>query len=406
MVQLEFPSPLKTLSNSVAQDAIADTIRSLAPSMTLAMTAQAKKMQSEGIDIASFGAGEPDFDTPDFIKAAAIAALQAGKTKYTASSGIPELRQAIADKLLLENHFEVTKEQVIVSCGAKQSVFNTIAAVCNPGDEVLIPAPYWTSYPEMVRAVGAVPVFIDTKFENGWKLTAEDFDNHMSGRTKLLILNSPNNPTGSVYTREELEAIAEVAVAEDILVLSDEIYEKLIYNDKEHISIASLNPHIKDLTITVNGFSKAYSMTGWRLGYLAAPLPIAHAIDNFQSHTTSNPTTFAQYGALAAITADQGFVSDMRDEFDMRRRYMLGRLRAINSVRVLEPDGAFYFLVDTSPISMKSINLTEKLLSRYQVAAVPGIAFGNDYSVRLSYATSLDIIKTGLDRFENFCQSH
>lgn len=400
------PSPLKTLANSIAQDAIAETIRSLSPSMTLAMTAQAKKMQAEGIDIASFGAGEPDFDTPDFIKAAAIAALEQGKTKYTASSGIPELRQAIADKLLLENHLEVTKEQVIVSCGAKQSVFNAIAAVCNPGDEVLIPAPYWTSYPEMVKSVGAVPVFVDTKFENGWKLTAEDFDNHMSGRTKMVIINSPNNPTGAVYTREELEAIAEIAVAEDILILSDEIYEKLIYNEKEHISMAALNPRVRDLTITVNGFSKAYSMTGWRLGYLAAPLPIANAIDNYQSHTTSNPTTFAQYGALAAITADQGFVSDMRDEFDMRRQYMLQRLRSIGNVRIMEPDGAFYFLVDTSPMGIKSINLTEKLLSRYQVAAVPGVAFGHDHSVRLSYATSLDVIKKGLDRFENFCQSH
>jgi aspartate aminotransferase len=397
---------LKTLANPTAQESIAETVRSLTPSMTLAMTAQAKKMQADGIDIASFGAGEPDFDTPDFIKAAAMAALQEGKTKYTASSGLAELRQAIADKLLLENHVEVGRDQVIVSCGAKQSVYNAIAAVCNPGDEVLIPAPYWTSYPEMVKAVGGVPVFADTKFENGWKLTPEEFENHMSGRTKMLILNSPNNPTGSVYTREELEAIAEIAVAEDILVLSDEIYEKLVYNGQEHISIASLNPRIAELTITVNGFSKAYSMTGWRLGYLAAPFPIANAIDNLQSHMTSNPTTFAQYGALAAITADQGFVADMRDEFDMRRQYMLSRLRKISNVRVMEPQGAFYFLVDTSPIQIKSVNLSEKLLSRYQVAVVPGIAFGHDYSVRLSYATSLDVIKSGLDRFEDFCASH
>lgn len=387
-------------------DLIAERISQLAPSMTLSITAQAKKMIAEGIDICSFGAGEPDFDTPDFIKDAVKVALDEGKTKYTPSSGLPELRKAIAEKLLLENNVEVDPKQVIVSCGAKHSIFNAIMAVCDPGDEVIIPAPYWTSYPEMVRMVGAVPVFVQTQFENGWKMTAEEFENAMSPKTKMLILNSPNNPTGSVYSREELTAIGEIAGYEDIIILSDEIYEKLVYNEKEHVSIASLSDELKDLTITVNGLSKAYSMTGWRLGYLAAPEPIAEAIDTIQSHTTSNPTSFAQYGAIAALKADQQFVQDMVEEFDLRRNYMLNRLGKISNVRVMEPEGAFYFLVDTEPMQIKSLNLAEKLLSRYQVAVIPGVAFGQEYSVRFSYATSMDIIKNGLDRFEEFCQAH
>lgn len=385
---------------------VAERISQLTPSMTLSITSTAKRMRDEGVDVCGFGAGEPDFDTPDFIKTAAIEALHDGKTKYTPASGIPELREAIAEKLLLENNIEVEKDQVIVNCGAKHSLFNAITAVCDPGDEVIIPAPYWVSYPEMVRVAGAEPVIVETKMENGWKMTADDFDGAMSARTKMVVINSPGNPTGAVYSKEELEALGEVAASEDIVIISDEIYEKLVYNEREHVSIASLSKELRDLTITVNGFSKAYSMTGWRLGYLAAPPEIAKAIGTIQSHTTSNPTSFAQYGALAAIKADQQFVVDMRDEFDVRRQYMLSRLQKINNIGVVEPEGAFYFLVDTSKTGIKSVNLTEKLLSRYQVAAVPGIAFGHDYSVRLSYATGLDVIKEGLDRFEDFCLSH
>lgn len=387
-------------------DATAETIKALSPSMTLSITAQAKKMVAEGIDLANLGGGEPDFDTPDFIKAAAIEALNNGKTKYTPSSGIPELREAIAEKLLLENNIRTKTENIVVNCGAKHSVFNAIMAVCDPGDEVIIPAPYWTSYPEMVKAVGAEPVVIQTKFENGWKLTADEFDANMSGRTKMIILNTPGNPTGAVYTREELEAIAEVAASEDIMILSDEIYEKLVYGETKHFSIASLGKEIRELTITVNGFSKAYAMTGWRMGYLSAPTSLVGAISTIQSHTTSNPTSFAQYGALAALQADQAFITDMKEEFNMRREYMLDRLSKLNNIKVVEPEGAFYFLVDTSQMEIKSINLTEKLLNRYHLAAIPGIAFGNDYSVRLSYSTSLDVIKKGLDRFEDFCLSH
>ena len=387
-------------------DFIAERISKLTPSMTLSITAKAKQMQSEGVDVCSFGAGEPDFDTPDFIKAAAMQALEEGKTKYTHTSGIPELRKAIAEKLLLENEVEYDPNQVVVSCGAKHSLFNVITAICDPGDEVIIPAPYWTSYPEMVRIAGAEPTIVQTRAEDGWKLRPEDFSNNMSGRTKAVILNSPGNPTGAVYSQEELAALGEVAAEEDIIIISDEIYEKLIYNDRKHVSIASISEELKALTVTVNGFSKSYSMTGWRLGYLAAPESIAKAVDNIQSHTTSNPTTFAQYGALAALQAPQEFVEDMRQEFDMRRQYMLNRLKKIKNVSVVEPEGAFYFLVDTSAMHLSSMNLTEKLLSRYHVAAVPGMAFGHDASVRLSYAMGLDVIKKGLDRFEDFCHSH
>lgn len=385
---------------------IADKFSEITPSLTLAITAQAKKMQAEGQDIASFGAGEPDFDTPQHIKDAAIEALQAGRTKYTAVTGIPELKKAIADKLKAENGIDYAPSQISVNCGAKHSCYNAILACCNPGDEVIIPAPYWTSYPDMVRLVGAEPYFVETKRENQWKLTAEEFADSISGATRMLILNSPNNPTGSVYTKAEIEALVEVAASEDIIILSDEIYEKLLYNGKKHVSTASVSDAAKRLTITINGFSKVYSMTGWRLGYTAAPPEIAEVIDTIQSHTTSNPTTFAQYGALAALQGDQSFVNDMVEEYDMRRQYMLSRLQKIRNIEVVEPDGAFYFLVDTTKMGLSSMNLSEKLLSRYRVAAVPGLAFGHDHSVRLSYATSLDVIKKGLDRFEEFCHAH
>ncbi len=385
---------------------IAEKFATIPPSQTLAITAAAKQMRAEGHDIASFGAGEPDLDTPQYIKDAAIQALQDGKTKYTPATGIPELKEAIQAKLLVDNNLEYDISQISVNCGAKHSCFNAVLACCDPGDEVIIPAPYWVSYPEMVRLAGAEPFFVDTKRENGWKITPEEFEDSISGRTRMIILNSPGNPTGAVYSKEELEALVEVAASEDIIILSDEIYEKLVYNGKEHVSIASINEEAKNLTITINGLSKVYSMTGWRLGYTAAPEEIAKAISIIQSHTTSNPTSFAQYGAVAALQGDQSIIKDMVEEYDMRRQYMLSRLSKINNVEVVEPEGAFYFLVDTTKMGLTSMNLTEKLLSRYQVAAVPGVAFGYDNSVRFSYATSLDIIKKGLDRFEEFCLAH
>jgi aspartate aminotransferase len=385
---------------------VSSKIAELSPSITLAVTSQAAKMKKEGIDVCSFGAGEPDFDTPQHIKEAAVRALAEGKTKYTAASGLLELREAICAKLLVDNGLEYTPGQVSVNCGAKHSCFNAIAAACGPGDEVIIPAPYWTSYPDMVRIVGATPVIVETKQENGWKMTPEEFESAMSPATKMLILNSPSNPTGAVYSKEELAAIGEICASEDILILSDEIYEKLTYDETPHVSIASISKELKDLTIVVNGFSKAYSMTGWRLGYTAAPRELADAIDTIQSHTTSAPATFAQWAAITALQGDQQIMEDMRQEFDLRRGYMLGRFSKISNVSVVEPKGAFYFLVNIGRMGIKSMNFAEKLLSRMHVAVVPGIAFGADDTVRFSYACSLDVIKKGLDRFEEFCRAH
>ena len=387
-------------------DYIAKHIAELSPSMTLAITSQAKALKKQGVDVLSFGAGEPDFNTPAHITAAAIEALNTGKTRYTESAGLIELREAIAAKFLIDNGLQYDPAQISVNCGAKHSCYNAIAACVNPGDEVIIPAPYWTSYPEMVKLVGGIPVIVETKIENGWKITPEEFEDAMSPLTKMIIINRPGNPTGSVYSSDELKALGEIACGEDILILSDEIYEKLVYADQKHVSIASLSKDIFDHTITINGFSKAYAMTGWRLGYTAAPRKIADAIDTIQSHTTSNPTSFAQYGAIAALQGDQQIVTDMRDEFDVRRQYMLSRLQAIKNVKVMEPLGAFYFLVGIEPMGLKSVNFCEKLLSKGKVAAVPGVAFGAEYTVRFSYATGLDVINAGMDRFEEFCGQH
>ena len=377
----------------------------LTPSLTLSIDSKAKAMKAEGIDVCGFGAGEPDFDTPEHIKAAAIAALESGFTKYTPSAGLPELRQAIAEKLEADNQLTYRASQIIVSSGAKHSCYNAILATCQPGDEVLIPSPYWVSYPDMVRLAGAEPVIVPTTERNGWKMRASDFENAMTPRTKMLILNSPGNPTGSVYTREELEGIVEVAAEEDIYILSDEIYEKLVYDDTKHVSIASLSPEAYGLTITVNGFSKAYAMTGWRLGYMAAPEAVAKAADNIQSHSTSHPCSFAQRGAIAALKGDQQPLADMRDEFSMRRDYMHDRIMKIPNITAVKPQGAFYILVNISQLGLSSQNFADRLLSKANVAVVPGAAFGDDRTVRLSYATSIDIIKKGLDRFQDFCRT-
>ena len=384
------------LSSNVAQ---------ITPSLTLAIDSKAKAMRAEGIDVCGFGAGEPDFDTPEHIKEAAIKALQEGFTKYTPSAGLPELRTAISEKFAKDNDIDYKPNQVIVSNGAKQSCFNAILACCEPGDEVIIPAPYWLSYPDMVRLVGAEPVIVQTKASNAYKMTAEEFENAMTPRTKMVIINSPGNPTGSVYTREELEALVEVALTEDIFILSDEIYEKLIYDDASHVSVASLSKEAYDLTITVNGFSKAYAMTGWRLGYLGAPEAIAKVIDSLQSHSTSGPNSFAQKGAVAALKGSQQCVTDMRDEFNVRREYMYERLAAIPNVSTVKPLGAFYMLADISKFGLSSTNFADRLLSKAEVAVVPGVAFGDDKTVRLSYATDLETIKTGLDRIEQFCRT-
>lgn len=377
----------------------------LTPSLTLAIDSKAKAMRAEGIDVCGFGAGEPDFDTPEHIKEAAIKALQEGFTKYTPSAGLPELRTAISEKYAKDNNLDYKPNQVIVSNGAKQSCYNAILACCEPGDEVIIPAPYWLSYPDMVKLVGAEPVIVETKASNSYKMTAEEFENAMTPRTKMVIINSPGNPTGSVYTRAELEALVEVALTEDIFILADEIYEKLVYDDASHVSVASLSKEAYDLTITVNGFSKAYAMTGWRLGYLGAPEEIAKVIDSLQSHSTSGPNSFAQKGAVAALKGSQQCVTDMRDEFNVRREYMYERLAAIPNLSTVKPLGAFYMLADISKFGLSSTNFADRLLSKAEVAVVPGVAFGDDKTVRLSYATDLETIKTGLDRIEQFCRT-
>jgi aspartate aminotransferase len=385
--------------------ALADRATTLTPSLTLAIDAKAKNLKADGVDVCGFGAGEPDFDTPQFIKDAAVAALQGGFTKYTPSSGIPELRAAIAGKLKNENGLDYKPSQIIVNCGAKHSCYNVIIATCNPGDEVIIPAPYWLSYPEMVKLAGAVPVIVPTSEANGFKITPDQFREAMTPATKLIILNSPGNPTGSVYSADELRALAEVALEEEILMLSDEIYEKITYDGTTFTSLAALSREIYDLTITVNGFSKAYSMTGWRLGYIAAPEPIAAAIDSIQSHSTSNPTSFAQKGALAALQGDQSFIGEMIRAFTERREYMYQRLTAIHGITCVKPMGAFYMLPNISSFGLSSENFCTQLLEQQKVACVPGLAFGSDAHMRLSYASSMENITKGLDRLAAFCQT-
>ncbi len=387
-------------------DSISARVANVAPSLTLSVTNQAKAMKARGEEVYGLAGGEPDQDTPDFIKQAAIDALAQGKTKYTPAAGIPELREAIANKLKEDNGIEYDPRQIVVNSGAKQSCFNAILAVVEEGDEVIIPSPYWVSYPEMVRLAGGVPVLVETTAENNWKITPEQFEENMSGLTKMIIINSPGNPTGSVYSAEELLAIGEVALYEDIIILSDEIYEHLVYGETKHTSIASLSKDLYNLTITVNGFSKAYSMTGWRIGYTAAPTELAGAMSRIQGHTTSNATSFAQYGAVAALDGGKDFIKDLNAEYDVRRQFVLARLNAIPNIKVTEPQGAFYFLVDTEQLGLKSVNLCDKLLNRYRVAAVPGIAFGNDHSIRISYCTTLDVLNEGLTRFEEFCKAH
>ena len=387
-------------------DIISPRIASLTPSLTLQVTNRAKAMKASGEEVYGLAGGEPEMDTPAHIKQAAIDALNDGQTKYTPSAGLLSLREAISEKLSKDNKLSYDPTQIIVSVGAKHACYNALLATISEGDEVIIPSPYWVSYPEMVRMCGGTPVFVETTADTEWKMTVEQFEEAMTPRTKLVIINTPSNPTGAVYSEEELRAIGELAASEDILILADEIYEHLIYGDNKHVSIASLSQEIYDLTITINGFSKGYSMTGWRLGYAAAPKHIAKAIQTIQDHTTSNTCTFAQYGAIAALKGSQAFISDMRDEYDMRRQYVLERLNSIPNVSVVEPKGAFYFLVDTSKLGLTSMNLCDKLLERYKVATIPGIAFGNDKSLRISYCTTLDILKEGLDRFEQFCRAH
>ena len=389
-------------------ESISSRIQSVSPSLTLAVTNQAKALRAAGEEVYGLAGGEPDCDTPDFIKQAAYTALTEGKTKYTPAAGIPELREAISEKLKTQNEVEYEPKQICVTSGAKQACFNAILSVVEEGDEVIIPAPYWVSYPEMVKMAGGVPVIVETKESNKWKITAGEFEEAMSPRTKMIIINTPGNPTGSVYSKSEIEAVVEVASYEDIVILADEIYEHLVYGEEKHVSVASVNEDAYNLTITVNGFSKSHSMTGWRIGYTAAPIALAEALVKIQSHTSSNATTFAQYGALAALKDPESeeFIDNLRGEYDVRRQFMLARLKTIPNISVVEPKGAFYFFVNCTELGLKSGNLCDKLLTRYKVAAVPGVAFGHDMGVRLSYCTTLDVLNEGVTRFEEFCRAH
>ena len=384
---------------------LAARISQVTPSLTLAIDAKAKAMKAEGIDICSFSAGEPDFDTPEHIKLAAKQALDAGKTKYGPAVGEPKLREAIANKLKTDNGLNYKAENVIVTNGGKHSLFNLMLALLDPGDEVIIPAPYWLSYPEMVRLAAGVPIIVNTDAKNNYKITPEQLRQAVTPKTKLFVLNSPSNPTGVVYTPEEIKELAKVVVETDIYVVSDEIYEKIIYDDTQQVSIGSFSPEIFQRTFISNGFAKAYSMTGWRIGYLAGPVEIIKAASTIQGHSTSNVCTFAQYGAIAALTGPQDCVEEMRQAFAKRRQFILERVSAIPGLNCAKPDGAFYVFIDISKTGMNSLEFCDALIENYQVAVIPGIAFGADDCIRLSYATDLTTIEKGLDRLDKFVRS-
>ncbi len=381
---------------------ISQRAASLAPSLTLAIDSKAKQMKAEGQDVVGFGAGEPDFDTPQHIKDAATKALAEGFTKYTPSSGIPELRQAIADKFKRENGLSYKPSQVIVSNGGKHSCYNVIMATCQEGDEVIIPAPYWLSYPEMVKLASATPVILPTSDKTEFKVTPAQLRAAITPRTRLLILNSPSNPTGSVYTPDEIKALGDICVDKGVLIMSDEIYEHLLYDGAQHKSVASFSQAHYDHTIVVHGFAKAWSMTGWRLGFLAAPEPIAKAIDAIQSHSTSNPNSFAQKGGVAALTGSQEHLKGWLAEYSRRRTYAHKRLNSIPGISCVNAKGAFYLFPNISKLGLKSTDFCARLLEQEKVAAVPGIAFGADDYLRISYATSMANIEKGLDRLEKF----
>jgi aspartate aminotransferase len=384
---------------------LASRVSQVTPSLTLAIDAKAKAMKAEGIDICSFSAGEPDFDTPQHVKEAAQKALDQGKTKYGPAAGELKLREAIAKKLTCDNHLNYQAKNIIVTNGGKHSLFNLMLALIEPGDEVIIPAPYWLSYPEMVKLASGTPVIVDTSAASGYKITPEQLRQNITGQTKLFVLNSPSNPTGMVYTPDEIRALAEVVVENDILVVSDEIYEKILYDGAEHLSIGAVGEEIFKRTIISSGFAKAYSMTGWRIGYLAGPAELIEATITIQSHSTSNVCTFAQYGAIAALEGPQDCVQKMCEAFAERRQVMLERINAIPKLSCTKPDGAFYVFVDINQTGMTSIDFCKNLLESQQVAAVPGVAFGADRCIRLSYATDMATIAKGLDRLDKFVRS-
>lgn len=381
---------------------IADRVKDVSASLTLAITSKAKQMSKEGIDVVSFGAGEPDFDTPQHIKEAAIRAIQDGFTKYTPASGIPELKEAIVKKIKMELDVEYSTSQIVISCGAKHSLYNLFQVICQKGDEVIIPSPYWVSYPEMVRLSGATPIIVPTSRENQFKLTSLELKKVISKRTKALVINSPSNPTGSVYSKEELFLICEIAVENNIYIVSDEIYDKILYDGVSYCSVGAFGEKIRSQSIIINGVSKTYSMTGWRIGYMIAPQQIAEAASRLQSHSTSNPTSISQKAALAAITGKQDFISFMVGEFEKRRNLALDRLRKIRGFSPFEPKGAFYIFCEIPKLGLSSVEFAKRLLEEAKVAVVPGAAFGWDNYIRISFATSMERLEAGLHRIEKW----
>jgi aspartate aminotransferase len=381
---------------------LAQRLKKINPSSTLAITSKAKKLKAEGKDIINFAAGEPDFDTPDFIKTEAIKAIESGFTKYTPTTGTLELRKLISEKFKKDNSLNYDPQQIVVSCGAKHSIFNALLVLVDCGDEVLIPSPYWVSYPEMVNLCQGSPVFIPAFAENNFKITPSDLNKRISPRSKMLILNSPSNPTGCVYSKDELSQIADICVSKNIFVLSDEIYEKIIFDGLRHFSIANLNKDICDLTITVNGLSKSHSMTGWRIGYLGANAGIAEAISKVQDHSTSNPSSISQMAAVAALGAGDDFSHKLCAEFQKRRDYIVSRLKKIKKLSYVLPQGAFYIFCDISLTGMDSKLFAERLLDEAFVSLIPGESFGSPDYVRISFATSLQQITKGLDRIEHW----
>lgn len=385
--------------------------KQIEPSVTLEITAKAKEMSKNGIDVIGFGVGEPDFDTPSNIQRAAIGAIEEGKTRYTAASGIVELKQAIAKKFKNDNDIDYSNEQIIISTGAKQCLANAFQAILNEGEEVLVPVPYWVSYPELIKLSGGVPVFVKGEKDSNYKYTIENLENNITNKTKAIIVNSPNNPTGCVYNLKELKMIAEFAKKHNLIIISDEIYEKLIYDDKEHISIASLSSDAYERTIVINGVSKSYAMTGWRIGYAAANKEIISLMSSIQSHTTSNPNSIAQYAALEALEGNQSSLEAMVREFENRRNFMLDRIDKIKGVTCLKAEGAFYIMINVSTFYGKKIKnqviensgqFAKALLEEDNVAVIPGMGFGLDEYIRISYATSMSNIEKGLDKIEKF----
>jgi len=388
---------------------ISQVVNKIKPSATLSITSKVKQLRSEGVNVIGLSAGEPDFDTPEDIKLAAIESLKSGFTKYTPTSGIIELKKAICEKLSKENNINYAPQQVLTSCGAKQAIYNCLLALCNDGDEVLIPAPYWVSYPEQVVLARGKPVFIESSDENNFKITKSDIERNITDKTKVLIINSPSNPTGSVYTKEELYEIVQVAINAGLYVISDEIYEKILYDGVEHFSPASFGKDFFEKLITVNGFSKTYSMTGWRIGYAVGPADIIKAATLIQDHSTSGPNSFTQKAAITALQGDEKAIKDMVAEFDKRRRYIVERLNNMDGITCMLPKGAFYVFPNLSALygrdicgqtATNSVDLSNLILDKARTAIVPGECFGSDHHARISYATSMENIKEGMDRME------